>query len=109
MSIISGFKTILFTLSIFQLVFDRDPHEQRTALGHGTYGKVYVAHDRYTWKKFAVKEIPMRNPVYTDVLENEIKILSTLSHKNSLYFFVFIYKINKIICLFSCYLLWFSN
>ncbi|CAF2127693.1 unnamed protein product [Rotaria magnacalcarata] len=66
----------------FDLVFDRDPHEQRTALGQGTYGKVYVAHDRYTWKKFAVKEIPMRNPVYTDVLENEIKILSTLSHKN---------------------------
>lgn len=27
----------------------------------------------------------MRNPVFTDVLENEIKILSTLSHKNSLY------------------------
>ncbi|CAF1521899.1 unnamed protein product [Adineta ricciae] len=66
----------------FDLVFDRDPHEQRTALGQGTYGKVYVAHDRNTWKKFAVKEIPMRNPVYTDVLENEIKILSTLSHKN---------------------------
>ncbi|CAF1115567.1 unnamed protein product [Rotaria sordida] len=66
----------------FDLVFDRDPHEQRTALGQGTYGKVYVAHDRYTMKKFAVKEIPMRNPVYTDVLENEIKILSTLSHKN---------------------------
>lgn len=34
-------------------------------------------------KKFAVKEIPMRNPVFTDVLENEIKILSTLNHKNS--------------------------
>ncbi|CAF1245691.1 unnamed protein product [Adineta steineri] len=66
----------------FDLVFDRDPHEQRTALGQGTYGKVYVAHDRYTWKKFAVKEIPMRNPVFTDVLENEIKILSTLSHRN---------------------------
>ncbi|UJR22105.1 hypothetical protein I4U23_025170 [Adineta vaga] len=66
----------------FDFVFDRDPHEQRTALGQGTYGKVYVAHDRFTWKKFAVKEIPMRNPVYTDVLENEIKILSTLSHKN---------------------------
>ncbi|CAF3198590.1 unnamed protein product [Rotaria sp. Silwood2] len=66
----------------FDLVFDRDPHEQRTALGQGTYGKVYVAHDRYTMKKFAVKEIPMRNPVYTDVLENEIKILSTLSHRN---------------------------
>ncbi len=68
------------------MVFDRDPHEQRTALGHGTYGKVYVAHDRYTWKKFAVKEIPMRNPVFTDVLENEIKILSTLNHRNSSYF-----------------------
>ncbi|CAF3618392.1 unnamed protein product [Rotaria sp. Silwood1] len=65
-----------------ELTFDRDLHEQRTALGQGTYGKVYVAHDRYTMKKFAVKEIPMRNPVYTDVLENEIKILSTLSHKN---------------------------
>jgi serine/threonine protein kinase len=57
-------------------------------LGQGTYGKVYVAHDRYTWKKFAVKEIPMRNPVFTDVLENEIKILSTLSHKNSLFLYL---------------------
>jgi serine/threonine protein kinase len=65
------------------LVFDRDSHEQRTALGQGTYGKVYVAHDSETLKKYAVKEIPMRNPVFTDALENEIKILATLSHKNS--------------------------
>jgi len=66
----------------FDLTFDRDQQEQRTALGQGTYGRVYVAHDRLTMKKFAVKEIPMRNPVYTDVLENEIKILSTLNHRN---------------------------
>jgi hypothetical protein len=51
-----------------------------------------VAHDRHTWKKFAVKEIPMRNPVFTDALENEIKILSTLSHKNSLSFLHFHFK-----------------
>ncbi len=44
---------------------------------------MYVAQDRITWKKFAVKEIPMRNPDYTEYLENEIKILSTLNHKNS--------------------------
>ena len=74
-----------------------------------TYGKVYVAHDRYTWKKFAVKEIPMRNPVFTDALENEIKILSTLSHKNSLCFGFFYIKMKLNICKSSCYLLWFSN
>jgi hypothetical protein len=39
-----------------------------------------------------VKEIPMRNPVFTDALENEIKILSTLSHKNSLSFLHFHFK-----------------
>ncbi|CAF4099468.1 unnamed protein product, partial [Rotaria sp. Silwood2] len=62
--------------------FDRDQHGQRIALGQGTYGKVYLAHDRITWQAFAVKEIPMRNPSYTEALENEIKILSTLNHKN---------------------------
>ncbi|CAF0727583.1 unnamed protein product [Rotaria sordida] len=66
----------------FDLEFDRDQNGQRIALGQGTYGKVYRAQDRITWKKFAVKEIPMRNPSYTEVLENEIKILSTLNHKN---------------------------
>ncbi len=70
-------------LPYFQLEFDRDQQGQRIALGQGQYGKVYVAQDRITWKKFAVKEIPMRNPAYTEDLENEIKILSTLNHKNS--------------------------
>ncbi|CAF1581908.1 unnamed protein product [Adineta steineri] len=66
----------------FDLEFDRDQQGQRIALGQGTYGKVYVAEDKITFKKFAVKEIPVRNPGYTEVLENEIKILSTLNHKN---------------------------
>ncbi len=74
-------KKKLFLL--FQLEFECDQQGQRIALGQGTYGKVYVAQDRITWKKFAVKEIPMRNPEYTEDLENEIKILSTLNHKNS--------------------------
>ncbi|CAM4785220.1 unnamed protein product [Rotaria magnacalcarata] len=64
------------------LEFDLDQRGQRIALGQGTYGKVYLAKDHITYKKFAVKEIPMRNPSYTEVLENEIKILSTLNHKN---------------------------
>ena len=68
---------------VFQLVFDRDQHEERTVLGHGTYGKVYAAYDRFTWKKFALKEIPLHNSVFNDFLENEIKLLSTLSHRNS--------------------------
>lgn len=63
--------------------FERDQQGQRTALGQGKYGKVYLSRDRITCKNFAVKEIPMRNPSYTEVLENEIKILSTLHHKNS--------------------------
>jgi serine/threonine protein kinase len=67
-----------------QLEFDRDQQGQRIALGQGFFGKVYVAQDRITYKKFAVKEIRMRNPAYTEVLENEIKILSSLNHKNSL-------------------------
>lgn len=92
----------------FQLVFDRDPHEQRTALGHGTYGKVYVAHDRNTWKKFAVKEIPMRNPVFTDVLENEIKILSTLSHRNSS-LFICIRQVTGCFVVCSCDILWIGD
>ncbi|CAF4453882.1 unnamed protein product, partial [Adineta steineri] len=55
----------------FDLEFDRDQQGQRIALGQGTYGKVYVAEDKITFKKFAVKEIPVRNPGYTEVLENE--------------------------------------
>ncbi len=76
-------KMKLFFCCNFQLEFEFDQQAQRIALGQGTYGKVYVAQDRITWKKFAVKEIPMRNPNYTEDLENEIKILSTLNHKNS--------------------------
>jgi hypothetical protein len=72
----------------FDLEFDRDQQGQRIALGQGTYGKVYAAQDPITWKKFAVKEIPMRNPVYTENVENEIKILSLLNHKNSLLLFI---------------------
>jgi hypothetical protein len=34
----------------------------------------------------------MRNPAYTEDLENEIKILSTLNHKNSSF-----YLINKLL------------
>ncbi|UJR26998.1 hypothetical protein I4U23_008305 [Adineta vaga] len=66
----------------FNFEFDRGEYGQRLALGDGKYGKVYLAQDTYSGKKFAVKEIPMRNPNYTEVLENEIKILSTLNHKN---------------------------
>lgn len=52
----------------------------------------------------------MRNPVYTDVLENEIKILSTLNHRNSS-FSVFWISSRKFfdVFLFSCYVLRFVN
>ncbi|CAF4592052.1 unnamed protein product [Rotaria sp. Silwood1] len=66
----------------FDLAFDCDQHGQRIALGQGRYGKVYVAQDRTQGKKFAVKEIPMRDPSYTEIVENEVKILATLKHKN---------------------------
>ena len=45
----------------------------------------------------------MRNPVYTDVLENEIKILSTLSHKNSLLLSENIWSILYMFCLVVTY------
>ena len=68
--------------------FDRDQQGQRIALGQGTFGKVYLAHDRVKYKKYAVKEIPMRNPSYKADLENEIKNLARLKHKNSSLFFL---------------------
>ena len=68
---------------VLQLEFVRDQQGQRIALGQGTYGKVYLAQDRIRWKKYAVKEIPMRNPSYKADLENEIKNLARLKHKNS--------------------------
>jgi serine/threonine protein kinase len=60
-----------------------DEYSQRLSIGQGTFGKVYVAQDQISSRKFAVKEIPMRNPSHTNILENEIKILSILHHKNS--------------------------
>ncbi|CAF0791592.1 unnamed protein product [Adineta ricciae] len=66
----------------FELEFDRGEFGQRLVLGDGKYGRVYLARDRKGGEKVAVKEIQMRNSNYTEVLENEIKILSTLNHKN---------------------------
>ncbi|CAF1401567.1 unnamed protein product, partial [Rotaria sordida] len=77
----SSHSSMPFTPPI-DLEFDRDQQGQRISLGQGAYGKVYLAQDRITSKKFAVKEIPMRNPSHTEVVENEIKTLSTLNHKN---------------------------
>jgi len=65
------------------LVFEYDDDGIRTCLGQGSFGKVYVAYDRITMKKFAVKEISIRFPSYKEDLENEIRILSRLNHKNS--------------------------
>lgn len=64
------------------LEFEYDEDGVRTCLGQGSFGKVYVAYDRITMKKFAVKEISIRFPSYKEDLENEIKILSILNHKN---------------------------
>lgn len=78
-------RSIFFEISLLliQLEFALNSYGERVTLGRGTFGCVYLAKDRRTRQKFAVKEIPMRCPAYTEILQNEVQISSTLHHKNS--------------------------
>ncbi|CAF1221343.1 unnamed protein product, partial [Didymodactylos carnosus] len=64
------------------LEFEKDQYGNRISLGQGTYGRVFKAEDTDSLMKYAVKEISMRYPGYVDVLQNEIKILSSLKHRH---------------------------
>ena len=53
-------------------------------IGKGTFGSVWLVESKISGKKYAVKELSARTMSATDrhLALNEVKILSTLKHKN---------------------------
>ena len=71
-------------------------------LGHGQYGRVYYAEDKFLKKKFAIKiiEKKMLNKNYSQ-LKYEIEIHVRLKHKNIIEMYAYFYDENFIYILFE--------
>ena len=71
-------------------------------LGHGQYGRVYYAEDKFLRKKFAIKiiEKKMLNKNYSQ-LKYEIEIHVRLKHKNIIEMYAYFYDENFIYILFE--------
>ena len=71
-------------------------------LGHGQYGRVYFAEDKFIKKKFAIKiiEKKMLNKNYSQ-LKIEIEIHVRLKHKNIIEMYAYFYDENFIYILFE--------
>jgi serine/threonine protein kinase len=71
-------------------------------LGHGQYGRVYFAEDKFLNKKFALKTIEkkMLNKNYSQ-LKYEIEIHVRLKHKNIIEMYAYFYDENFIYILFE--------
>ncbi|KXJ28678.1 Serine/threonine-protein kinase Nek1 [Exaiptasia diaphana] len=59
-------------------------YNKLTMIGKGTFGSVWLVESRASGSKYAVKELSVRTMSDTDrhLALNEVKILSTLKHKN---------------------------
>ncbi len=51
-------------------------------MGRGTFGVVYSGRDFHTQRAIAIKEVQIKNEVEVQPLMEEIRLQSTLQHKN---------------------------
>lgn len=70
------------TLLFFKYEYDYDNHGQPIVLGRGTFGVVYSGRDLHTQRALAIKEVQIKNEEEVQPLMEEIRLQSSLQHKN---------------------------
>ncbi|CAH1228771.1 MAP3K15 [Branchiostoma lanceolatum] len=67
---------------LLQYEYEFEDNGNRVVLGKGTFGVVYAARDLNTQVRIAIKEVPERDSSQAELLHEEIRLHSRLSHKN---------------------------
>ncbi|XP_078698469.1 mitogen-activated protein kinase kinase kinase 15-like isoform X5 [Branchiostoma floridae x Branchiostoma belcheri] len=67
---------------LLQYEYEFEESGYRVVLGKGTFGVVYAARDLNTQVRIAIKEVPERDSSQAELLHEEIRLHSRLSHKN---------------------------